>query len=67
MRKARTESSDVAHSYAVRLMQDVYFLEWRVDPGLITPKQESGYIQTQKATSGLYAPLAGRLLDTLGF
>ncbi len=49
-------------AYAVRLMQDVYFLEWRIDPGLVTLKQEIGYIETQKATSGLYAPLAGRIL-----
>jgi glycine cleavage system H protein len=49
-------------AYAVRLMQDVYFLEWRIDPGLVTPKQEIGYIETQKATSALYAPLAGRIL-----
>ena len=49
-------------AYAVRLMQDVYFLEWRIDPGLITAKQEIGYIETQKATSGLYAPLAGRIV-----
>jgi len=48
-------------AYAVRLMQDVYFLEWRIDPGLVTLKQEIGYIETQKATSGLYAPLAGRV------
>ena len=49
-------------AYAVRLMQDVYFLEWRIDPGLVTPKQEIGYIETQKATSGLYAPMAGRIV-----
>lgn len=49
-------------AYAVRLMQDVYFLEWRVDPGLVTLKQEIGYIETQKATSGLYAPLTGRVV-----
>lgn len=49
-------------AYAVRLMQDVYFLEWRVDPGPITLKQEIGYIETQKATSGLYGPLAGRIV-----
>ena len=48
--------------YAVRLMQDVYFLEWRIDPGLVTFKQEIGYIETQKATSGLYAPMAGRIV-----
>lgn len=49
-------------AYAVRLMQDVFFLEWRVDPGSVTLKQEIGYIETQKATSGLYAPLAGRVV-----
>lgn len=49
-------------AYAVRLMQDVYFLEWRIDPGLVTLKQEIGYIETQKATSGLYAPVAGRIV-----
>jgi glycine cleavage system H protein len=48
-------------AYAVRLMQDVYFLEWRTDPGLVTLKQEIGYIETQKATSGLYAPVAGKI------
>lgn len=48
-------------AYAVRLMQDVYFLEWRIDPGVVTAKQEIGYIETQKATSGLYAPVAGRI------
>lgn len=48
-------------AYAVRLMQDVYFLEWRIDPGLVALKQEIGFIETQKATSGLYAPLAGRI------
>jgi len=50
-------------AYAVRLMQDVYFLEWRIEPGLVTHKQEIGYIETQKATSGLYAPLAGRIVQ----
>lgn len=49
-------------AYAVRLMQDVYFIEWRIEPGLVTAKQEIGYIETQKATSGLYAPLAGRVV-----
>ena len=50
-------------AYAVRLMQDVYFLEWRIDPGLVTFKQEIGYIETQKAASGLYAPMAGRIVQ----
>ena len=48
-------------SYAVRLMQDVYFLEWRVDPGPVLLKEEIGYIETQKATSGLYSPTAGTI------
>jgi len=48
-------------AYATRLMQDVYFLEWRIDPGFVTLKQEIGFIETQKATSGLYAPVAGRI------
>jgi glycine cleavage system H protein len=48
-------------AYAVRLMQDVYFLEWRIDPGLVASKQEIGFIETQKATSGLYAPMAGTI------
>jgi glycine cleavage system H protein len=43
-------------------MQDVYFLEWRIEPGIVTAKQEIGFIETQKATSGLYAPCAGRIV-----
>src|SRR4051812_28968541 len=49
-------------SYAVRLMQDVYFLDWSV--GRDTPlqlKQLVGHIETSKAMSDLYAPLAGTL------
>jgi glycine cleavage system H protein len=49
-------------AYAVRLMQDVYFLEWKIEPGIVTLKQEIGFIETQKATSGLYAPVAGRIV-----
>ncbi|MDY3557552.1 glycine cleavage system protein H [Gemmata sp. JC673] len=50
-------------AYAVRLMQDVYFLEWRVDAGkMVTLRQEIGFIETQKATSGLYAPVAGTVV-----
>lgn len=51
-------------AYAVRLMQDVYFLDWSVDAG--TPlqlKQEIGHIETSKAESDLYAPLAGTLIE----
>ncbi len=51
-------------SYAVRLMRDVYFLEWRIEAGqFLSARQEIGFIETQKATSGLYAPVAGELIQ----
>lgn len=47
-------------AYAVRLMQDVYFLEWRINEGdQVEHKQEIGNIETSKAVSDLYAPIAG--------
>jgi len=50
-------------AYAVRLLQDVYFLEWSVDPDtVLQERQEIGAIESKKAESALYAPLAGRLL-----
>jgi glycine cleavage system H protein len=49
-------------AYAVRLLQDVYFLDWSVDAGTpLAEKQEIGSIESKKAESSLYAPLAGRL------
>jgi glycine cleavage system H protein len=49
-------------AYAVRLLQDVYFLEWDVDEGtLLLERQELGAIESKKAESALYAPIAGRL------
>ncbi len=49
-------------SYAVRLMQDVYFLEWHVSPGdALTHLQPIGHIETSKAVSDLFAPTAGVL------
>ncbi len=49
-------------AYAVRLLQDVYFLEWMVDPGIhLQHRQEIGAIESKKAESALYAPAAGRL------
>ncbi len=51
-------------SYAVRLLQDVYFLEWSIDPGTqLREKQEIGSIESSKAESALYAPMAGRLTE----
>ena len=47
--------------YAVRLMQDVYFLEWKVNDGdAVAMKQEIGFIESSKAQSELYSPLAGQ-------
>ncbi|HLW67021.1 MAG TPA: glycine cleavage system protein H [Gemmataceae bacterium] len=49
-------------SYAVRLMQDVYFLDWCVDEGAtVELKQQVGNIETSKAVADLFAPIAGKL------
>jgi glycine cleavage system H protein len=51
-------------AYAVRLLQDVYFLEWTVDAGVnLREKQAIGAIESSKAESELYAPTTGRLVD----
>ena len=50
-------------AYAVRLLQDVYFLDWSVDSGTqLAERQEIGQIESKKAESSLYAPIAGRLV-----
>lgn len=50
-------------SYAVRLMQDVYFLDWAVNEGdVLAVKQRIGNIETSKAVSDLFAPVAGTLV-----
>lgn len=50
--------------YAVRLLQDVYFLDWTIDPGTdVRRKQEIGQIESSKAVSSLYAPADGRVLE----
>lgn len=50
-------------SYAVRLMQDVYFLDWQVNAGdVLALKQLIGHIETSKAMSDLFAPTAGTLV-----
>ncbi len=49
-------------SYAVRLMQDVYFLEWHLSDGdAVQQLEQIGNIETSKAESALYAPLAGTI------
>lgn len=50
-------------AYAVRLLQDVYFLDWLLDaPATLKAGQEIGSIESKKAESSLYAPAGGQLL-----
>jgi glycine cleavage system H protein len=50
-------------SYSVRLLQDVYFLSWSIDPQTqVRFKQEIGEVESSKAVSSLYAPCDGRVL-----
>lgn len=51
-------------AYSVRLLQDVYFLEWSIDAhSAVHKKQEIGEIESSKAVSTLYAPADGTILD----
>lgn len=51
-------------AYAVRLLQDVYFLDWEIESGaLLQERQEIGQIESSKAESSLYSPAAGRLVE----
>jgi len=51
-------------AYAVRLLQDVYFLEWEIDPPApLRAQQKIGFIESSKAESDLYAPVAGTLCE----
>jgi glycine cleavage system H protein len=50
-------------AYAVRLMQDVYFLDWSVSTGdAVHYLQQIGHIETSKAESDLFAPMAGTIV-----
>ena len=47
-------------AYAVRLLQDVYFLEWDIEaPAELKQQQKIGFIESSKAESDLFAPVAG--------
>jgi glycine cleavage system H protein len=49
-------------AYAIRLMQDVYFLDWQVSGGdAVELLQPIGHIETSKAVSDLFAPVAGTI------
>lgn len=51
-------------AYAVRLLQDVYFLDWSVDADtMVHEKQQIGSIESKKAESDLFSPLAGKITN----
>jgi glycine cleavage system H protein len=51
-------------AYAVRLMQDVYFLDWHINPGdAVEQTQEIGHIETSKAVADLFSPIKGVLVS----
>ena len=51
-------------AYSVRLLQDVYFLDWTIDPQTtVRHKQEISEIESSKALSTLYAPFEGRIVE----
>lgn len=50
-------------AYSVRLLQDVYFLEWSIDPHTpVRHRQPIGQIESSKAVSDLFAPAEGEVL-----
>lgn len=50
-------------AWSVRLLQDVYFLEWSIDPDTeVAERQEIGEIESSKAVSALFAPSSGRVI-----
>ena len=49
-------------AYAVRLLQDVYFLDWEIEPpAAIGLRAQIGSIESKKAESDLYSPVAGSM------
>lgn len=51
-------------AYAVRLLQDVYFLDLTIETGMVLKsRQEVGSIESKKAESSLYSPIAGTVQD----
>lgn len=49
-------------AYSVRLLQDVYFLDWMFDaPKPVAIGEEIGAIESKKAESSLYCPLPGTI------
>jgi glycine cleavage system H protein len=50
-------------AYAVRLLQDVYFLDWSISDGtMVGKKAEIGEIESSKALSTMYSAEAGEIV-----
>jgi glycine cleavage system H protein len=51
-------------AYAVKLLGEVHHLEWSVEPGTAVEQGRAiGYVEASKATSDLYAPLSGQVVE----
>ena len=51
-------------AYSVRLLQDVYFLDWMFDaPHTVEVGAEIGAVESKKAESSLFSPLSGTLTE----
>lgn len=51
-------------AYGVKLLGDLRHLEWSVEAGAtIASGQQIGFVEGSKATSDMYAPMAGRLRE----
>jgi len=51
-------------AYAVRLLQDVYFLDWTIQPPCsVKLRGGIGSIESKKAESDLYSPVHGQLIS----
>lgn len=51
-------------AYSVRLLQDIYFLEWSIDPDTeVRDRQEIGEIESAKAVSSMFPPCVGKVLS----
>ena len=49
--------------YSVRLLQDVYFLDWAADAPLVVARRQAiGEVESSKAMSSLYAPAGGTVV-----
>lgn len=49
-------------AYAVRLLQDIYFLDWEIEPPVeLAAKADMGSIESKKAESTIFSPAAGTL------